>query len=179
MLKNNKNLIINILIFFILFLLFNNVKNIEKMSNEKDFRNCPIDLGKDNKIKTRKERIINYGELKVMIGGVKYECQKDCDCPSGSRCESNKCTREGTYACIDAKTGDCREIDIKTFNNSGWKDPLTNDFSGFKTYCKFFLNDPNNLDENFESLAINGGCPKNNVSVVNMEKIRNLVKNLD
>ena len=179
MLKNNKNLIINILIFFMFLFLFKNVGNVENMENvEKDTRGCPIDLGKDNKVKTIKERVVNYGDMNVIIDGVRYECEGNCDCPTGSKCKGNKCTKEGTYACIDAKTGDCREIDLNAYGNSGWKKPLAPDFNGFKTYCNFILNDPNNLDINYESLAINGGCPKNNITVSKMIKIRNLNNDL-
>ena len=179
MLKNNKNLIINILIFIIFLFLFKNLNNLENMTNDdKDYRGCSIDLGKDNSIKTINQRVIKYGDLNVIIDGVKYECEKDCDCPTGSRCQGNKCTREGTFACIDANTGDCREFDLNSYGNSDWKAPLTEDFNGFKTFCNFIINDPNNLDVKFESLAINGGCPKNNMTIPKMEKIKNLLDNL-
>lgn len=153
MVKNNKNLIINILIFFMFLILFKNI-SIENFV-EKDIRGCEINL-------ETKEKVILKGDLNCTVNGQKYECCNTCHCPKGYICKSNVCYPVGKYSCIDSKTGNCREFDLTSYKNSDWDLPFEGDFNGFRSYCKFKVNDPNNLNFEFDELAINGGCPVNN-----------------
>lgn len=159
MLKNNINLIINILIFLVLICLFKN-RNKENFAErkERDDRGCQIDIAEQASKNT-----------KSLMKRIKLNPEKcyaengDCDCISGFKCIRNKCRSMGTYGCIDLNTGDCREFNASSYNNSDWKFPFQSNFDGFKRYCRYVLNDPNEIYLNFDEVAINGGCPINNI----------------
>jgi hypothetical protein len=167
MLKNNKNLIINILIFLILICLFNNRK-IDKFSErkERDARGCLIDISEDSSKdkQSLKKRIKLNPE-------TCYPDNGDCDCLPGFKCILNKCRSMGTYACINVNTGNCREFTSSSYNRSDWAQPFESDFNGFKRYCRYLLNDPNEPYLKFDTLAINGGCPINNITPSNLQQI--------
>ena len=117
MLKNNLNLIINILIFLVFICLFRN-RNIENFAKrkERDDRGCLIDI--TEKASENTESLMK----RIKLNPKKcYADNGDCDCLPGFKCIQNKCRSMGTYACIDAKTGDCREFTASSFNKSDWE----------------------------------------------------------
>lgn len=176
MLKNNINLIINILIFLVFICLFRN-RSIENFAvrQERDERGCPIDI-------TEKESK-NTKSLMERIKLNPKTCYADCgknnknNCIAGFKCIQNKCRSMGTYACIDAKTGDCREFTASSFNNSDWEYPFQSNFDGFKRYCRYVLNDPNEVYLNYDEIAINGGCPVNNITPSDLNNINQFINN--
>ena len=174
MLKNNKNLIINILIFLILICLFKK-RSLEKFAErkERDDRGCPIDISEDSSKdkKSLKKRI-------KMNPETCYPENKNCDCLSGFKCIMNKCRSMGTYACIDVKTGNCREFTASSYKRSDWAPPFESNFNGFKRYCRYLLNDPNEPYLKFDTVAINGGCPVNNVTPNSLKQMEDFNKSI-
>ena len=172
MLKNNKNLIINILIFLILVCLKCLMSRRKEKFTEKkelDDRGCPIDIS------------VNANKNKKSLGQrIKLnpnECYGDCECLPGFKCLMNKCRPMGTYACINAKTGECREVSTEAYNYSDWKLPFGSDFSGFQKYCRYVLNDPYEVFLKYDDIAINGGCPINNIHSQHLNQIQLFNKN--